>query len=82
MEFLIVIWALVMIVGIGNMIRLNKFGKFMRSEIERVSAIRLSGNREQMWPDVSACYDNLHWYDIFNYDFKSLMVYDRPIQTS
>ena len=76
-EFIFVVWAIIMIISFSNMIRLHKFAKFLRAEIELVSAIRLSGNYEQMWPNVSACYDNLKWYDIFNYDFKSLMVYDR-----
>jgi hypothetical protein len=76
-EFILVAYAIAMIVCIGNLVRVNKFGKFLRAEISRVSEIRLSGNREQMWPDVIACYKNLKWYDIFNYDFKSLLVYDR-----
>ena len=76
-EFIFVVWAIIMIIGFGNITRLNKFSKFLRAEIELVSAIRLSGNYQQMWPDVLACYDNLKWYDIFNYDFKSLMVYDQ-----
>lgn len=81
MEILIAFWVLVLFVCVMNLIRVDRFGKFMRAEISRVSDIRLGAIRdgvtpEQMWPDVSACYDNLKWYDIFNYDFKSLMVYD------
>jgi hypothetical protein len=80
-EFFVVVWALVLIVCIGNIIRVNKFGKFLRAEISRVSDSRLADIRNGnspvvQWPDVQACYDNLKWYDIFNYDFKSLMVYD------
>ena len=79
-EFFLIAYCIVIILCIGNIIRLNKFGKFLRAEIERVSAIRLADIRNgdsptQMWPDVSACYDNFKWYDVFNYDFKSLMVY-------
>jgi hypothetical protein len=80
-EFILVVWAIFMIVCIGNIVRVNAFGKFLRAEIDRVSHSRLAdirnGNSPRvMWPDVSACYDSLKWYDIFNYDFKSLMVYD------
>lgn len=82
-EFFVVAYCIVMILCIGNIIRVNKFGKFMRAEISRVSDSRLNDLRngvtsKQMWPNVSACYANLKWYDIFNYDFKSLMVYDGP----
>ena len=81
MEFLIAFWVLVLFVCVMNLIRVDRFGKFMRAEISRVSDIRLGYIRNgvssnQPWPDVSACYANLKWYDIFNYDFKSLMVYD------
>lgn len=81
-EFILVAYAIAMIVCIGNIIRVNKFGKFLRAEISRVSESRLADIRngnsfKTQWPDVMACYKNLKWYDIFNYDFKSLMVYDR-----
>lgn len=81
MAFLIAFWVLVLFVCVMNLIRVDRFGKFMRAEISRVSDIRLNDIRngvstEQMWPDVSGCYANLKWYDIFNYNFKSLMVYD------
>jgi hypothetical protein len=76
------VWAIFMIFCIGGLIRTEKFGKFMRAEISRVSESRLADIRngnsfKAQWPDVMACYKNLKWYDIFNYDFKSLMVYDR-----
>jgi hypothetical protein len=81
-EFFLFAYCIVMILCIGNIIRVNKFGKFMRAEISRVSDSRLADIRNGnspvvQWPDVMACYKNLKWYDIFNYDFKSLMVYHR-----
>ena len=80
--FILVAWAIAVIVCIGNLIRVNAFGKFMRAELDRVSHSRLAdisnGNSfKAQWPNVMASYNNLKWYDIFNYDFKSLMVYDQ-----
>ena len=81
-EFFLFAYCIVLIFCIGNIIRVNKFGKFMRAELDRVSHSRLAdisnGNSfKAQWPNVMASYNNLKWYDIFNYDFKSLMVYDR-----
>jgi hypothetical protein len=80
-EFILIVWAIVIIITIGNIIRLNKFSKFLRAELNRVSHSRLAdisnGNSfKAQWPNVIASYRNLKWYDIFNYDFESLMVYD------
>ena len=81
MAFLIAIWVLVLFVCVMNLIRVDRFGKLLRAEISRVSESRIEDIRngdtpKQMWPDVQASYDNLKWYDVFNYDFKSLIVYD------
>jgi|Wag4MinimDraft_6_1082665.scaffolds.fasta_scaffold27699_1 hypothetical protein len=76
MEFLIAIWVLVLFVCVMNLIRVDRFGKLLRAEISRVSTARLSGNYDVQWPNVQASYDNLKWYDVFNYNFKSLIVYD------
>jgi len=81
-EFILIVYSIVLIFSIGNLIRLKKFSKFLRAEIEIVSKARLSGRYDIQWPDILASYRNLKWYDIFNYDFKNLMVYDRSIQTS
>lgn len=80
-EFILVAWAIAMIICIGNLIRVHKFGKFLRADLDRVSKSRLedisNGKISKVqWPNVIASYRNLKWYDIFNYDFKSLMVYD------
>lgn len=80
-EFIFIAWAIAMIICIGNLIRVDRFGKFLRAELNRVSHSRLediSNGRisKVQWPNVIASYRNLKWYDIFNYDFKSLMVYD------
>ena len=81
MIFLYVFSMLAVLVSILNLIRIDRFGKFMRAEVSRVSHSRMSdisnGNSfKQPWPDVSASYDNFKWYNVFHYDFKSLMVYD------
>lgn len=57
--------------------RLNQFSKFMRKEIDRVFEARVSGDRTALWPDVHACYDNLKWYNAFDFNFQRMMVYDR-----
>jgi len=80
-EFILVAWAIAMIICIGNLIRVDRFGKFLRADLDRVSKSRLedisNGKISKVqWPNVIASYRNLKWYDIFNYDFKSLMVYD------
>jgi hypothetical protein len=80
-EFILIVWAIVMIICIGNLIRVDRFGKFLRADLDRVSKSRLedisNGKISKVqWPNVIASYRNLKWYDIFNYDFKSLMVYD------
>ena len=80
-EFIFIAWAIAMIICIGNLIRVDRFGKFLRADLDRVSKSRLedisNGKISKVqWPNVIASYRNLKWYDIFNYDFKSLMVYD------
>lgn len=80
-EFIFIAWAIAMIICIGNLIRVDRFGKFIRADLDRVSRSRLeditNGKISKVqWPNVIASYRNLKWYDIFNYDFKSLMVYD------
>jgi len=81
MIFLYVFSMLAVLVSILNLIRIDRFGKFLRAELDRISSsrwsdIRNGNNPKQPWPNVMASYRNLKWYDVFNYDFKSLMVYD------
>ena len=59
-----------------NMVRLSRFSKFMKSEIERVYQKRISGDRTAQYPNVHASYDNLKWYDVFNNKFDRMVVYD------
>jgi len=77
MVFVTMLCATFFIVSFLNLIRIDRFTKFMRAELARVSKARLAGNRDIQWPNVTACYDNFKWYDVFNYDFQSLMVYDQ-----
>lgn len=75
MLVVVAIWLGFLVFIFANMYRLKRFSRFMGAEIDRVAAERLAGTKSA-WPDVSACYDNLKWYEPFNYNFKNLMVYD------
>lgn len=77
MEIIIIlaVWLMAVIFCIMGAIRSDRFSKFMHAEIDRVSKARLSGNKTP-WPDVTASYRNLKWYDVFNYKFDRLVVYD------
>lgn len=81
MNILFIFIAVVSFIGtffsVGNIIQLEKFGKYVRADIKRVRDARINDNRNEPWPDVHASFQNLKWYDIFNYDFKSMMVYDQ-----
>jgi hypothetical protein len=79
----VALWAAPFVWAITCIIRLNHFSRFMNKEIDRVVdarvragyVARVSGNLEP-WPDVKACYDNLKWYNPFDFNFKRMMVYD------
>jgi len=49
----------------------------MKKEIDAVFENRVNGDRTLNYPDVDACYKNLKWWDVWNYDFKKLVVYDK-----
>ena len=80
MEILITVTVslLILLVSVLNLIRVERFSKFMRAEVARVYDLRTNGKREEPYPNVMASFDNLKWYDIFNYKFDNLVVYDRP----
>jgi hypothetical protein len=76
--FIVVVSFLGAFFAVGHMIQLDKFGEFVRADIKRVRDARVYDNRnDEPWPDVGASFQNLKWFDIFNYDFKSMMVYDQ-----
>jgi hypothetical protein len=77
LEFFVFFWIMLLVWAGVSLYRVNQFGKFMRVEIERVYQARLSGDRETMYPSVSECYDNLKWYNPFDFNFQRMMVYDR-----
>jgi hypothetical protein len=77
MEILLAVYVFVMIMCVMMLFRLNRFSKFIRAEIDRVGAARISGDRTVVYPDIMASYDNLKWYDVFNYKFDRLVVYDK-----
>jgi hypothetical protein len=76
-EILISFWVIVILGSVLYMLRLHQFSKFMRAEVRLAYEARASGNYTLTYPDVMASYDNLKWYDIFNYNFHSLIVYDK-----
>lgn len=77
MEILIAVWLFFILFCFMNAYRTHRFSKFMRSEIDRVGSARMAGNRDVKYPDITASYDNLKWYDVFNYKFDRLVVYDK-----
>lgn len=76
MEIFIAAYVFLMIMCGMMLVRTSRFSKFMENEIERVYQARIKGNRDVRYPDVTASYDNLKWYDVFNYKFDRLVVYD------
>jgi hypothetical protein len=77
-EILISLWVILILVILGSglcMLRLHRFSKFMRAEIQLAHEARACGNYALTYPDVMASYNNLKWYDMFNYNFHSLIVY-------
>ena len=60
-----------------SLVRLNRFSAFLNCECERVFEARIRGGRAAaFWPDVEKCYDNLKWYNPFDFNFQRMMVYD------
>lgn len=74
--FFMAIWTLFMVACVLNLYRLDRFSKFMHSEVERVYLARMAGFRDIPYPNVNASYRNLKWYDVFNYKFDRVVVYD------
>lgn len=76
MEIFIAAYVFLMIMCAMMLVRTSRFSKFMENEIERVYQARIKGNRNVQYPNISASYNNLKWYDVFNYKFDRLVVYD------
>lgn len=75
--FVMMVISITAFVGcIANIIRLRFWSNFIDSEIDNAYRLRVSGNRDAGWPDVNASYDNFKWYQPFNFNFKSMIVYD------
>lgn len=72
---ILIVWGMIILWAGLSFYRLNRFSKFMHKEIDNAFEARIHG-RSAHYPDVSASYNNLKWYDMFNFNFKSLMVYD------
>ena len=74
---ILMIVSLTMLVGcMAQVVRLGFWSNFIEKEIERTFQARISGNREVLWLDVKASYENFKWYQPFHYNFKSMIVYD------
>lgn len=65
------------IVCIANIIRLHFFSKFMQRQIDRVYEAYIAGDRRATYPHIRLSYKNLKWYDIFNYKFDTIVVYQK-----
>jgi hypothetical protein len=75
-EFFIGLYVLVLIVCIANIIRLHYYGKFLIGEVDRIFDVRMAGDRTVTYPAITASYNNFKWYDLFNYKFDKLVVYE------
>ena len=75
-EFFIGLYVLVLIVCIANIVRLHYYGKFMIAEVDRIFKVRMTGDRTVTYPAITASYKNFKWYDLFNYKFDKLVVYE------
>ena len=76
-EFFIGLYALVVIVCIANIVRLHFYGKFMIAEVDRIFKVRMAGDLSATYPAITPSYKNFKWYDIFNYKFGDLVVYEK-----
>lgn len=75
-EFLVGAYVLGLTVCIANIIRLHLYGKFMIAEVDRIYEIRVAGDLSVTYPAITASYNNFKWYDLFNYKFDKLVVYE------
>ena len=75
-DVLIGFWLVALIVCIANIIRLQLYGKFLIDEVERIYEERIAGDHTVTYPAITASYDNFKWYDLFNYKFDKLVVYE------
>ena len=77
MEYVLLgFWFVALFVCIGNIIRLQLYGKFMQRQVDRVYQARIAGDRNVTYPAITASYNNFKWYDLFNYKFDKLVVYE------
>ena len=73
---LIGFWLVAVFVCIANIIRLHLYGKFMIAEVDRIYEVRVAGDLSATYPAITASYNNFKWYDLFNYKFDKLVVYE------
>lgn len=76
-EYFMGLYVLIVLVCVANIVRLHFYGKFMIAEVERIFEVRMSGDRSVTYPDIGPSYKNFKWYDIFNYKFDSIVVYEK-----
>jgi hypothetical protein len=76
-EFFVSAYVLGLTVCIANIVRLHYYGQFMLTQVERVFEARVAGDLSVTYPAINPSYDNFKWYDIFNYKFSDLVVYEK-----
>ena len=75
--FFIGVYVLAVIVCIANIVRLHYYGKFMLAQVERVFQVRMAGDLSVTYPAITPSYNNFKWYDLFNYKFDTMVVYEK-----
>lgn len=70
-------FAQLVCIGIANLVRLQLYSRFLMRQIDRVYEARVAGDRSATYPHIHLSYNNLKWYDIFNYKFDTIVVYEK-----
>ena len=75
--FFIGAYVLGLTVCIANIVRLHYYGRFMLAQVERVFEARVAGDLSVTYPAINPSYNNFKWYDVFNYKFDTMVVYEK-----
>ena len=75
--FFIGVYVLAVIACIANIVRLHYYGRFMLAQVERVFQARMAGDLSVTYPAITPSYNNFKWYDLFNYKFDTMVVYEK-----
>ena len=77
LDFMFIVMVTFIVWAGFSIYQLNQFGKFIRGEIDRVGQARIRGDLKAQYPDMKRSYDNLKWYNPFDFNFERMMVYDQ-----